>query len=974
MRLGTSVGCLAGLCWIALVGMSRFTPEICSAQNPKAPASPRVLDERLEIQLVAAAPEIVHPIALDCDVQGHLLVVESHTHFRPGNYRGPQYDRILRVQDSDRDGRADRITTFFEGTTATMDLAVHPDGSVYVATRNEILRLRDRDGDGQADEKVRIIFLETPGTYPHNGLAGLCFDENGDLYFGLGENLGEPYKLHGADGITLSGGGEGGTVYHCTAAGKKLRRVATGFWNPFGIGRDSFGRVFIVDNDPDASPPCRLVQLVEGGDYGYQFRYGRSGRHPFQAWNGELPGTLPYISGTGEAPCEVLCYESDGLPREYFGSWLVPAWADHRLEQYILRREGAGYRAERHIVVQGNQDFFPSGLTVAPDGSLYVSDWGSRSYELHGRGALWRIRRKGAGAEARPARAEQAVLSLDRTTRERAAQQLRQTPQGRQLLRQLLKAEDVHVQATALTALHQAEASVELLLPLTRDPNDSLRELAFRLLVQLSPPLSEERWAELLQDQPPEVYALTIANPQVPLSLDTLRYWLQRPDPFLRHAAIQRLARNDQLRHEFSSRIEWGQRASDEERQLRIGVLLADQRSTAADRLKRLTTYLNDPDPQVRFLAVKWISDENLRSYRSDLLALMTPSPRSFQENENLRMYTAIATALARLDGKPAHEGALVDYFFQLVKDPNTSRAVRQAALRAIPSHYKPLTTRQLIQWLAESDEPFQVEVLRLLKEREDKSALEAVYALASNPRLPTSLRCQAIVTLSALTTQTKPFLSLVQDQNLAVVEEALRALTGARLGPQEHRLIKQRIERHYFQLEPLVRRLEGNKDLAERQRPRADDLEGWIRFLRLGGGYPEVGRLIFESPRLAGCSQCHRVEGRGNEVGPDLSHVGRNNLRFLLESLLRPSAVVAPRYQTWQITTADERVRLGMLIGTHYDEVEYLDEKGQRFRLRNNEIVSVRAVPQSLMPEGLLHQLTDQEIRHLLTYLQSLR
>jgi hypothetical protein len=62
------------------------------------------------------------------------------------------------------------------------------------------------------------------------------------------------------------------------------------------------------------------------------------------------------------------------------------------------------------------------------------------------------------------------------------------------------------------------------------------------------------------------------------------------------------------------------------------------------------------------------------------------------------------------------------------------------------------------------------------------------------------------------------------------------------------------------------------------------------------------------------------------------------------------------------------------MLVGTHYDEVEYLDEKGQRFRLRNSEIVSVRAVPQSLMPEGLLDQLTDQEIRHLFTYLQSLR
>ncbi|HVL14805.1 MAG TPA: hypothetical protein VM529_19695, partial [Gemmata sp.] len=101
--------------------------------------------------------------------------------------------------------------------------------------------------------------------------------------------------------------------------------MATGFWNPFGSGRDIFGRLFVVDNDPDASPPCRLLHVVEGGDYGFQFRYGRAGRHPFQAWNGELPGMLPMVAGTGESPCEVISYESDGLPAEYRGELLVPA-------------------------------------------------------------------------------------------------------------------------------------------------------------------------------------------------------------------------------------------------------------------------------------------------------------------------------------------------------------------------------------------------------------------------------------------------------------------------------------------------------------------------------------------------------------------------------------------------------------------------------------------------------------------------
>ncbi len=137
----------------------------------------------------------------------------------------------------------------------------------------------------------------------------------------MGENLGAKYTLIGADGVKFSGQGDGGHIFHCSADGKKLRKVATGFWNPFGICRDIYGRTFCVDNDPDEAPPCRMVHVVEGGDYGFRFCYGRSGKHPFQSWHGTLPGTLPMMTGVGEAPCEILSYESDGLPAEYRGSF-----------------------------------------------------------------------------------------------------------------------------------------------------------------------------------------------------------------------------------------------------------------------------------------------------------------------------------------------------------------------------------------------------------------------------------------------------------------------------------------------------------------------------------------------------------------------------------------------------------------------------------------------------------------------------
>src|SRR5262249_17107859 len=208
----------------ALVCLCAMTlANTASADAPKDPDLPKAADPRLVVELFAAAPDIVHPVNIVCDARGRLLVIESHTHFRPANYKGPKRDRIRILEDTKGAGKADRFTTFYEGTDATMDIALHADGSIYLATRNEMLRLPDTKGTGKADEQKRIVFLDTKGNYPHNGLCGLAFDSKGDLLFGMGENMGVPYKLIGSDGTTIPGHGEGGHVFHCTADGKKLR-------------------------------------------------------------------------------------------------------------------------------------------------------------------------------------------------------------------------------------------------------------------------------------------------------------------------------------------------------------------------------------------------------------------------------------------------------------------------------------------------------------------------------------------------------------------------------------------------------------------------------------------------------------------------------------------------------------------------------------------------------------------------------
>jgi putative membrane-bound dehydrogenase-like protein len=348
-----------------------------------AAAPPRVLVDGHQLELIATEPQIITPIGLAFDREGRLLVVESHTHQRQDDYPGPAGDRIRMLADTDGNGRLDRWSTFAEGFRHAMNVLVRADGGVYVVTRHNVELLRDTTGDGVADERQVLLRLETEMDYPHNGLSGIALLPDGSgLLLGLGENFGDWYRLAGSDGKAIEGQGGCGTVFQCGLKGDNLQRFARGFWNPFSICVDTRGHVFLVDNDPDASPPCRLLHVVSAGDYGFIWQYGRAGTHPLQAWDGQLPGTLPMAAGTGEAPTAILAHR---------GRLWVTSWGEHRIERYRLVPRGASFTAERDVVVQGDADFRPTGMAIGPDGSLYFGDWVRRDYEVHGHGRIWRL-------------------------------------------------------------------------------------------------------------------------------------------------------------------------------------------------------------------------------------------------------------------------------------------------------------------------------------------------------------------------------------------------------------------------------------------------------------------------------------------------------------------------------------------------------------------------------------------------------
>jgi putative membrane-bound dehydrogenase-like protein len=476
---------LSGFAAIALSFAS-----LLAAPPPKAPDVPAELPPHIELlqpgvklTLLAEHPALVTPTGIDVDAQGRIWTVSCHTHFRPQGYAGPEHDEVLVF---DRDGKNRRV--FYNRTTATMNLKVGRDGWIYLAERSRILRVKDSDGDGQADVAENIATLDTIADYPHNGLAGMAWLPDGDLLFSHGENFGKDWTLTGRDGAKLTGRGEGG-IFRCRPNGSGLRRIARGFWNPFGLLARKDGELFAVDNDPGSRPPCRLLNVVEGADYGFQWVYGSAPVHPFVAWNGELRGTLGMVHPSGEGPCSIV---------ELGGGVLVPSWSNHRLDYFPLTRKGAGYTASRVELLRGGDFFRPSCLATGPDGAFYFNDWVFSAYTLHGKGRLWKLEVD----KAKATWLKPAVEPPDGTAQ--LAKNLREgksKPSERQLF-DLVRGNDAYLADAALTALARlgAQWTPEHVRGL------AAKDRVWALVALRRVNLNEEKWVRLLlNDADPEI-------------------------------------------------------------------------------------------------------------------------------------------------------------------------------------------------------------------------------------------------------------------------------------------------------------------------------------------------------------------------------------------------------------------------------------------------------------------------------------
>lgn len=822
----------------------------------ECPPAIRILKPGVRLTEVVPDPAIVTPTGIDVDNSGQIWAVSSHTHFRPDDYAGPARDEVIVYSDQDQDGRFETAKVFYRRTEATMDLELGPGGWVYLAERGRILRVRDTDGDGAGDLEENIASLETTAAYPHNGHAGLAWHPSGDLIFALGENRSSEWTLSGRDGSKVQGTGEGG-IFRCRPDGSKLRRIARGFWNPFGVVVRPNGEIFAAENDPGSRPPCRLLHIVEGGDYGYQRLYGPAPFHPFVAWNGELRGTLPMVSPVGEAPCGIAMLG---------GGLIVPSWADNRIDFFPLAQKGASYTAERIELVIGSEFFRPTCIKQVSPTTYYLTDWVFGSYELHGRGRIWK-------------------LEID--------------PQ----------------QAGWLS-------------PRSIPGFNDAAQLARRLRSGTSK-----------------------------RNIDQLFQLAHSEDPFIAHGAVLSLSASARFWD-----VEAVRRMTSANRVVAC-LALRQTRPRIAMWPRKL---LRDSDQSVVFEALRWIADERLPGFEDDVQTLLQRSDLGYQ------VFEAALACWNIITGNPKAGVADARMLLSRVRDEDSPPAIRAFALRLLPVNSR-LTDKELLRLLRVNDPALSTEAVRSLAGRTNRAAVEILELLVDNRKLEPELRREAVSGLARNSEgQTARLVNLATEKNQGVRHEALRALRFMQTNTDQRAVLAAVADR-YRDSRSLVRAVLSPETLAK-DRPPFDDLSAWSRRLAKLKGDPTAGRRIFFHPKLALCSTCHRHGGSGIVLGPDLTAVSaRNDRDWLLRSILQPNREVAPQFYPWSIETKDGEEFVGIMLrkGGRSGKEFYRDPTGREKSIVKSDVVNRRELKTSLMPEGLLAGLTDQEIADLLAFLQ---
>jgi putative membrane-bound dehydrogenase-like protein len=980
----------------------------------------------LQIQLWAAEPLFVNPTCMDIDERGRVWVCESvnyrnKLHRRPKLNR-PAGDRIVILEDTKGTGKADKATTFYQSPEllAPLGIAVARDPAgpgykVFVCQSPDILVFEDKDGDGKADGPPKKL-LSGFGGYDHDhGVHSILIGPDNKLYFTVGDQ--GVRGLQSSDGQgrvwrTNNTDCQAGTNWRCNLDGTGLEQVGHNFRNQYELCVDSFGTVFLSDNDDDGRDETRICYVMPGGNYGYWPR-----RQGDSHWHEEQPGVVPKLLRTYRgSPTGICVYEGDLLPKKYRGQLLHTDAGPRHLRCYHLRLQGAGYAIEREDMVTSSDNWFrPSDVCVAPDGSVFVADWYDPGVGGHGmgdttRGRVYRVAPKGNKPSVpkldltRPAGVLEALASPNLATRALAMARLDtlKPAEALKLLEPACSSKNDVLRARALWQYARLggrkvrdDGPIKALWT-DRDPR--FQAQAIRIARDYLGFTAEElarHAARLAKDDSthPSVLRealLSLRDQDQALVKDAIYALMKRydgKDRFYLAAIGIAVGHHDKARREailadFARQVtaRWNDRVAGLVWELRppkmLPVLrkyLADRALPAEQRAKLVDILATSNERAAGSVVLGLLSADVPTEVRERALAnLVQFLPGQWKE---LRASSELDTAITRLlDGAETRPAALalitaggkvpfVPAVRKLAGDRSANEEVRKAAVRTLGQLLAGDSVAALKDLLATEPAGLRLQAALALGElgrgrgAQSKAALSVLQGVVEDGQRALDLRQAAVAGLAASRPGGNWLLELHNKGKLApAVQE-----TAGRL------------------LRASVFKDVSNKALVAFPAPGKLNPKKLppIAVLATRTGDANRGKALLAKSVTSNlqCLKCHTVRGVGGFVGPDLSLVARKASREnLLESILLPSKAIADQFLTWQIETRRGVQLSGLIVEETSDHLVLRDAEGRDTRVAKKNVAGRTRSLKSLMPEDLVAYMSEDDLVDMVEYLLTLK
>ncbi len=964
-------------------------------------------DPAVRVELAAAEPVVVDPVALCFDEAGRLFVAEMGDYpVGPGD--DPQaVSRIKLLSDTDGDGHYESAQVFADNLSFVTGLTPWQNGLV-VTLAGEVCWLADTDGDGQADTRESWFqgFTEenTQLRANHPTLApdGTFFVANG---LRGGDVLAvDPRWQTKADAPPVSIRGRDfrfDPFGRPLAAGSGSFEAVTGN-GQFGLSVDDFGtrffcsnrnpcvQVMLEDTDLRRNPAAAIASAVHDvSPAGEQSRI-----YPISSgWT-----TSNLHAGQFSAACGVTISRGNGLPAAFHGNAFTCDPTGNLVHRQQIEREGLAFHTrptegEQEFLASSHTWFRPVALADGPDGSLYVIDMARAVIEhpqfmpdelktrpdlLHGRsrGRLWRITAADAPQQA-------------------ATTPLPAAASREELVALLAHANGWHRDTAARLLLEQPDA-----LPIER-----LRDMA----IQAATPEARSRCLWLLA-------AAERAGINQALSLSCLTAALQDESPRVRQVAVRLTSPHLSAQSPVLAQVlavaadpDAGVRGEVAMRLAAVNAATApeDRESQVVEALAGILA--RSPADLWTRRSVALASAGRAAAVLTTLLPQLTPS--SPAACETLQQFAELAAA----DGGAER---LADVAVALANPSAASRGQPALTSDSSPDQCDPgfafvtglgqgLTRRRerIESAAAAWSPPMQTAIQQILTRAADA---------AGDTQCEPAVRLQAIACLAhaAPADALPPLVVLLspstsQDLRLAAVHAAKRfddarldAALLADLGsqtPAVHRAVIESLLARPRSAMQLLERLEAADlpplQLSDAQWQRlatcCDDAAPRVAALRAAAapedrqqviaryqhaarmdGSFDRGRELFRSQ----CSSCHRVAEIGVNVGPDISDSRVKQPAQYLADILDPNRAVDANFFGYTLLTTDGRLLTGIITAETAASVTLRQPDGATVTLLRDEIDELRSTGRSLMPVGLEQTISPDQMTDLITFLKTWR